>query len=168
MLSSLHSGQNIPRAPKNTRGSPCSVSRIGSDDLPYTESLAYQDWAPYSYLDGFHGDESTGGSNNERALLKHDGGSKVLDVLLPKGCVTGACAMQTKSALITPVDSATLKFKCGFPLWPLGPLCARAHASNSELRLCAMYVGVSERAPAMSWCRENTCACLQNEVWQRL
>ena len=84
--------------------------------MPYTESLAYQDWAPYSYLDGFYDDPSTGGFNNQRAVLKHEGVSKVLDVLLPEGCVTSACAMQTKSALITPVDSATLKFKCAPPL----------------------------------------------------
>ena len=76
------------------------------------ETLAYQDWAPYSYLDGFFGDDSTRGSVNDRAVAVSQGGSRYLEVKLPKGCVTSMCAMQTKSALLMPMESATLKFKC--------------------------------------------------------
>jgi hypothetical protein len=89
------------------------ASRIGSADLPYTEELAYQDWAPYSYLDGFYDDPSTRGTTNKRAALVMEGDSKTLQVLLPTGCVTSMCAMQAKSSLILPSDSATLKFKYG-------------------------------------------------------
>lgn len=89
------------------------ASRIGSEDIPYTETLAYQDWAPYGYLDGFYDDASTSGTTNKRAALVTEGDSKTLQVLLPKGCVTSMCAMQAKSSLILPTDSATLKFKYG-------------------------------------------------------
>lgn len=83
---------------------------------PYTEELAYKDWAPYTYLDGFHGDMQTRGSNNERAWkVPARDSSRGLEVVLPKGCVTGACAMQVKSVLHLPVESATLKFKCASP-----------------------------------------------------
>ena len=89
----------------------CSLSRL-DETIPYVEDLAYPDWAPYSYLDGFHGDPSTAGTTNQRANLITESGSKVLEVLLPEGCVTSKCAMQVKSKLLLPVDSATLKFKC--------------------------------------------------------
>jgi hypothetical protein len=89
----------------------------GVGKVPYTEDMAYKDWAPYSYLDGFHGDLGTKGSTNERAwLAPARDSSKGLEVLLPKGCVTGACAMQVKNVLQIPVESATLKFKCVFSL----------------------------------------------------
>ena len=81
--------------------------------MPYVEALAYQDWAPYSYLDGFFGDDGTRGSDNERAIAVLDGNSRYLEVKLPEGCVTSMCAMQTKSLLLLPVESATLKFKYG-------------------------------------------------------
>lgn len=80
--------------------------------LPYTEELAYHDWAPYTYLDGFFGDPNTRGDTNERAYLVETDESTALEVLLPKGCVTGECAMQAKNRLLLPVDSATLKFRC--------------------------------------------------------
>ena len=89
----------------------CRVSRIGSDNIPYVETMAYQDWAPYTYLDGFYDDPSTRGTTNKRAELVTEGDSKGLQVLLPEGCVTGACAMQAKTVMIVPVESATLRFK---------------------------------------------------------
>ena len=80
--------------------------------MPYTEELAYRDWAPYTYLDGFFEDPNTRGDNNRRAYLVETDQSTALEVLLPEGCVTGECAMQAKNALLLPVESATLKFKC--------------------------------------------------------
>jgi hypothetical protein len=80
--------------------------------VPFEEELAYQDFAPYSYLDGFHGDGSTRGTNNERAYAVQEGSTRVLEVMLPEGCVTSACAMQVKSVLMEPVEEATLKFRC--------------------------------------------------------
>jgi hypothetical protein len=88
------------------------VSRIGDKNIPYTETLAYQDWAPFSYLDGYYDDPSTGGTNKRRAELITEGATKKLQVHLPKGCYTSACAMQIKSAMVVPTESATLKFKC--------------------------------------------------------
>lgn len=74
--------------------------------------MAYRDWAPYTFLDGFHADNETQGTTNERAFEVQDGGSTTIQVLLPEGCVGTACAMQAKSKLLLPEDSATLKFKC--------------------------------------------------------
>jgi hypothetical protein len=102
----------------------CRVSRLGKAPIPYEELLAYQDWAPYIYLDGYWGDPSATGTTNKRAQLIQEGDSKVLEVLLPQGCLTNKCAMQVKSALVLPTDSATLKFKCA-----LGT--ARIHHHNS-------------------------------------
>lgn len=79
--------------------------------MPYVQELAYQDFAPYSYLDGFHSDSSTRGTNNERVYAVQQGASRVLEVMLPEGCVTSECAMQSKSLMVMPVDSATLKFR---------------------------------------------------------
>lgn len=75
--------------------------------------MAYKDFSPYVYLDGFNGDENTRGTTNERAweVPAADATSLALEVLLPEGCVTGSCAMQAKSMLLLPTDSATLKFK---------------------------------------------------------
>lgn len=83
--------------------------------IPYTEDLAYADFAPYVYLDGFNGDDKTRGTNNKRAweVPAEDPASLALEVVLPKGCVTAECAMQAKSMLLLPTDSATLKFKYG-------------------------------------------------------
>lgn len=89
------------------------AGRIG-DRVPYVQELAYQDFAPYSYLDGFHSDSSTRGTNNERAYAVQQGASRVLEVMLPEGCVTSECAMQSKSLMVMPVDSATLKFRMRF------------------------------------------------------
>lgn len=87
--------------------------------LPYTETLAYHDWAPYSYLDGFYDDPSTIGTDNRRASLVNSTdsthvGNPHLRVKLPAGCVKSECAMQTKSALLQPLDQATLKFSVRF------------------------------------------------------
>lgn len=98
----------------------CRAGRIG-DRVPYVQELAYQDFAPYAYLDGFHSDDSTRGTNNERAFAVQEGPSRVLEVVLPEGCVTSACAMQSKSVMMMPVDEATLKFRCYSSL--LGQLC---------------------------------------------
>jgi hypothetical protein len=89
----------------------CRAGRIG-DSIPFVEELAYQDFAPYSYMDGFWGDEATRGDNNKRASAIQEGDSRTLEVILPQGCVTSGCAMQAKSLLLLPVDEATLKFKC--------------------------------------------------------
>eukprot|EP00892_Ulva_mutabilis_P008553 jgi/Ulvmu1/606/UM001_0614.1 len=89
------------------------TSRI-EQRVPYVETFAYQDWAPYSYLDGFFGDDSTRGNVNDRAFAVSQGDSRYLEVKLPEGCVTSMCAMQTKSALLMPTESATLKFKMRF------------------------------------------------------
>lgn len=90
----------------------CSEDRVG-DRIPYTQDLAYKDFAPYVYLDGFHGDEKTRGTNNKRAweVPAADNSSLALEVVLPKGCVTAECAMQAKSMLLLPTESATLKFR---------------------------------------------------------
>ena len=32
-------------------------------------------------------------------------------MVLPEGCVTSACAMQSKSVMMMPVEEATLKFR---------------------------------------------------------
>lgn len=74
--------------------------------------MAYSDWAPYSYLDGFYNDPSTKGTTNKRATVIHEGSNTVLDVLLPKGCVKSACAMQVKSGLPVELEEATLKYMC--------------------------------------------------------
>ena len=89
----------------------CRISRL-DDTIPYVYDLVYPDFAPYRYLDGYHSDPSTAGVTNERAQLVTEESSKVLDVLLPEGCVTSACAMQAKTVLTLPTESATLKFKC--------------------------------------------------------
>ena len=85
----------------------CRISRLGDASIPYEELLAYQDWAPYVYLDGYYNDPSTAGTTNKRATLVTTEGSKALQVLLPQGCVTSKCAMQVKTAMILPVESAT-------------------------------------------------------------
>lgn len=90
------------------------ASDVTETVIPYTETLAYHDWAPYSYLDGFYDDPSTIGSDNKRATLIRDNSTTHLRVKLPAGCVKSECAMQTKSALIEPVDEATLKFSVRF------------------------------------------------------
>jgi hypothetical protein len=83
----------------------------------YTETLAYQDFAPWSYLDGFFDDPSTRGTTNKRAkLVTEDGDNKILQVMLPEGCVTSECAMQAKHVFIQPTESATLKFRWASPL----------------------------------------------------
>jgi hypothetical protein len=90
----------------------CREDRNG-DRIPYTEDLAYKDFAPYVYLDGFNGDDKTRGTTNERAWEVPAGNSSMaLEVILPKGCVTSECAMQAKSMLLLPTESATLKFRC--------------------------------------------------------
>lgn len=86
-------------------------NNVTGGKLPYTEDLAFRDWAPYTFLDGFHGDPNTRGFTNERAFEVLDGGSTALEVLLPEGCVTGECAMQAKNRLLLPVESATLKYR---------------------------------------------------------
>jgi hypothetical protein len=81
----------------------------------YTETHAETDWLPSSYMDGYFGDPSTKGSTNERAFIRTDDQSeKALEVLLPKGCVTSACAFQTKSLLPSALDSATLSYMVKF------------------------------------------------------
>jgi hypothetical protein len=81
----------------------------------YTESVAESDWLPATYMDGYHGDPSTKGSTNERAFIRDDDEvGKALEVLLPKGCVTSACAFQTKSLLPKPIDSGTLSYMLRF------------------------------------------------------
>ena len=99
--------------PIQTHGQQCDDCRAGriGDRVDYKEELAYQDFAPYAYLDGFHSDDSTRGTNNERAFAVQEGSSRVLEVVLPEGCVTSACAMQSKSVMMMPVDEATLKFR---------------------------------------------------------
>ena len=89
----------------------CRESNTGAR-TPYTEELAFRDWAPYTFLDGFHGDVNTRGFTNERAFVVQEEESTALEVLLPKGCVTGECAMQAKNSLLLPVESATLKYRC--------------------------------------------------------
>jgi hypothetical protein len=103
------------------------ITRIG-DELPYTEAIAYQDWAPYKYLDGFYDDPSTRGTTNKRALAVMEGDNRVLQVMLPEGCVTSECAMQAKSSLMMRTESATLKFKCV-------PLCD-LHANEAAILHC--------------------------------
>lgn len=81
---------------------------------PYTEELAEMDFLPASYMDGTHGDPSTKGSTNERAFIRDARGGRVLEVLLPKGCVTSACAMQAKMLLPQAMEEATLVYKVRF------------------------------------------------------
>lgn len=101
---------------------------------PYTEELAYQDWAPYTFLDGFHGDINTRGFTNERSFRVQDGGSTALEVLLPEGCVTGECAMQAKNSLFLPVESATLKYRHDATPLPTAcvSLCHRMQCRKAE------------------------------------
>lgn len=114
------------------------------------ETLAYQDWAPYSYLDGFHGDQSTRGNVNDRAVAVSNGDSRYLEVKLPEGCVTSMCAMQAKSHLLLPVDSATLKFKCGF------------HRMTSAVLLDTACLCVHNSRSGI------VCGLLQDAIWAEL
>lgn len=110
---------NLGRAP------PCRPDRLTSPQ-GYTENLAYKDFAPYSYLDGFYDDPSTRGTTNKRAtLVAETGDNKALQVLLPQGCVTSECAMQAKHVFIQPSESVTLKFRCA--------RCRKAHDRRSSV-----------------------------------
>ena len=80
--------------------------------VPYTEDLATQDWAPYSYLDGFWGDKTTKGSNQQRARLIVNGKKTTLEVELPKGCVATECGMQAKAVLSESLEEATMQYMC--------------------------------------------------------
>jgi hypothetical protein len=80
--------------------------------VPYTDTLAYQSWAPYNFIDGYYNDAKTTGTTNKRALLVSDDGEEVLDVLLPQSCLQQTCAMQVRSELTYAVEEATLKYRC--------------------------------------------------------
>jgi hypothetical protein len=77
---------------------------------PYTKDYVKSDWAPTTFVDGYWGDQSTEGDNNERASVV-DGS---LRLLLPEGCIKKECAMQIKSGLPESLESATLRYSMRF------------------------------------------------------
>lgn len=82
---------------------------------PYDVVRAKQDWAPHTYMDGWHGDLSTKGTDKERAwIVSDDRNGSALRLTYPRGCTTSACAMQAKTLLARPVVDATLQFKVKF------------------------------------------------------
>lgn len=136
----------------------CRAGRIG-DRVEYKEELAYQDFAPYAYLDGFHSDDSTRGTNNERAFAVQEGTSRVLEVVLPEGCVTSACAMQSKSVMMMPVEEATLKFR-------LVPVLYHVLQSNTPRFVVSAVSHQGYRLPPVIV--QGRLWGVQNEVWPGL
>lgn len=87
-----------------------------SGDDPYTYERALKDFAPYTYLDGYYADNTPSRQPGSWPHVVSEASTAALQINLPKGCTGSKCALQSKTLLPQPLESATLKYKCVLPL----------------------------------------------------